>query len=500
MAVPTLHLTTDPPLETRADVLVLGVRKTDDGPTLLSDDPAFAPIAGALDDVGATGAIDEVVRLAPVAGSAAGIVLVGLGAGELTADAARGAVGAAVRRLTGVASVAVALPLHGADALLAALEGAGIASYAYLAYKSVAPTRRPPASVTVHAPGTLGPDESAALVRRATATAEAVHTVRDLVNAPPSDLYPASFADRVLELAEGLPVRVEVLDELALAEGGFGGLLGVGQGSSRPPRLVTVRYEPAEASGHLALVGKGITFDSGGLSLKPPGSMVGMKYDMTGAATALAVTLAAARLGLPTQVTAWLCLAENLPSGTATRPNDVLHMRGGATVEVLNTDAEGRLVLADGLVAASEEHPDAIIDIATLTGAARVAMGERTVPVMGDAALAARLVELAGQVGETFWSMPLPVELRASLDSDIADIANAKPGSTAGGMMLAGHFLQHFVGKVSAEPGAGPIAWAHLDIAGSANNAGAPHGEIGKGPTGVTVRTLLALTEVFSRP
>ena len=175
-----------------------------------------------------------------------------------------------------------------------------------------------------------------------------------------------------------------MLDEAALAAGGYGGILSVGGGSVRPPRLVVVRYSPAGATQHLALVGKGITFDSGGLSLKPPAGMVGMKYDMTGAVTALAVTIAAAKLALPVRITAWLCIAENMPSGSATRPNDVLRMRGGTTVEVLNTDAEGRLVLADGIVAASEEEPDAIIDVATLTGSARVAMGERYTPVMGD--------------------------------------------------------------------------------------------------------------------
>ncbi len=251
-----------------------------------------------------------------------------------------------------------------------------------------------------------------------------------------------------------------MLDEERLAAGGFGGILGVGQGSSRGPRLVIVRYAPAGATKHLALVGKGITFDSGGLSLKPAASMVGMKYDMTGAAVVLAATLAAARLGLPVAVTAWMCIAENLPSGTAIRPNDVLTIRGGATVEVLNTDAEGRLVLADGLVAASEEQPDAIVDVATLTGAARVAMGERTIPVMGDGELGALVVAAGEAAGESYWPMPLPAELRGLLDSDVADIANAKPGSTTGGMLLAGHFLRHFVGTRGEGADAVRIPWA----------------------------------------
>jgi leucyl aminopeptidase len=338
------------------------------------------------------------------------------------------------------------------------------------------------------------------LAARGIAVATAVHTVRDLVNTPPSDLYPETLTAAALDLAQALPLEVEVLDEQALEAGGFGGILGVGRGSVRPPRLVVVRYSPAGAIRHLALVGKGITFDSGGLSIKPAASMVGMKYDMTGAVTALAVTVAAATLGLPVRLTAWLCLAENMPSGSALRPNDVLHMRGGTTVEVLNTDAEGRLVLADGIVAASEEHPDAIIDIATLTGAARVAIGERYVPVMGDDDLVRRVIAAGASVGETFWAMPLPPELRQVLDSDVADIANAKPGNPNGGMLVAGHFLKEFVGTNGEGKDARPIPWAHLDIAGVANNGGSAYGLNGKGPTGATVRTLLALAEEFSAP
>jgi leucyl aminopeptidase len=260
-----------------------------------------------------------------------------------------------------------------------------------------------------------------------------------------------------------------------------------------------VEYAPEGAARHVALVGKGITFDSGGLSLKPPTGMVGMKYDMTGAATVLAVALAAARLALPLRVTAWLCLAENMPSGSAIRPNDVLRMRGGRTVEVLNTDAEGRLVLADGLVAASEEQPDAIIDVATLTGAAMVALGTRYVPVMGSDDLVADVVAAAKASGELFWPMPLPGELRATINSDVADIANANPGNTAGGMLLAGVFLQEFVGRAGDAEDAPRIPWAHLDIAGPAKGPAAPYGFTGKGPSAVSVRALLRLAEDISR-
>jgi leucyl aminopeptidase len=319
--------------------------------------------------------------------------------------------------------------------------------------------------------------------------------VRDLVNTPPNDLYPASFVERARAAVADLPIDVEELGPDELAAGGFGGILGVGQGSSRPPRLLVLRYRHDSALPHLAIVGKGITFDTGGLSLKPAAAMVGMKYDMTGAATALGAIIAAAQLEIPVRLTTWLCLAENMPSATAMRPNDVLTMRGGTTVEVLNTDAEGRLVMADGLAAASEEHPDALVDVATLTGAARVALGERYAGVMGDDALVAEVQAAAAETGELFWPMPLPPELRPQLKSEIADIANAKIGSTAAGMLLAGVFLREFVGAVSDEADAPRIPWAHLDIAGPANNPAAPFGYTPKGPSGVTVRLLVRLAE-----
>jgi leucyl aminopeptidase len=498
MPIPALTVSSSPLDAVEADALVLGVQKTPEGPRLLCDDPRFVSIAAALTAIGATGVSDELRRLPAPDGTTTPLALIGLGA-EVTTETLRAAAGSATRQLTGLQRVAIALPVLTPADTAAVLEGAAIGAYAYTEYRVAtrATTKTPATEIAVVAPAAAVEVDT---VSRASATAGAIHTVRDLVNTPPSDLYPETLAAAAVELAAGLPVDVEVLDEAALTAGGFGGILGVGQGSSRAPRLVVVRYAPAGATAHLALVGKGITFDSGGLSLKPPASMVGMKYDMTGSATVLAATLAVARLGLPVRVTAWMCLAENLPSGTAIRPNDVLRIRGGKTVEVLNTDAEGRLVLADGIVAASEEHPDAIVDVATLTGAARVAMGERVVPVMGDDELVARMIATGKVVGEAIWHMPLPAELRSVLDSDVADIANAKPGNPTGGMLVAAHFLQYFVGTTGDEPGAGRIPWAHLDIAGAANNAGSPHGELGKGPTGVTVRTLIGLAEEYSRP
>jgi leucyl aminopeptidase len=317
---------------------------------------------------------------------------------------------------------------------------------------------------------------------------EAVGIVRDLVTEVPNVLSPEELARRVVELSKGTDLRVEVLDENALERDGFGGILGIGAGSSRPPRLVIVRYSPKGAQRHIALVGKGITFDTGGLSIKPAHSMVGMKYDMTGAATVFAATRAIAERKLPIAVTAWLCIAENMPSGTAIRPNDVITIRGGKTVEVTNTDAEGRVVLADGLVAASEENPDYIIDIATLTGSARVALGHRIAGLMGDDIVTSSLMVASETVGEETWTMPLPEYLLPILASDVADIANSKIGNSAGGMLIGGIFLREFVGTNADGT---RIPWAHLDIAGPANNANAPYGFVPKGATGTMVRTLI---------
>lgn len=499
MAVPSLTLSTTDPLSSDAEVLVLGVRKTPDGPRLAVEDGAFPTVAAALAGIAATGANDELRRLPASDGSTAAIALIGLGAAPVSAETLRYAAGSAARQLTGIDSLALALPVTDAAEATAVLEGAAIGAYAYTGYRvaSIATTKTPADAITLHVPATLATD---GVVERAEAVGAAVHTVRDLVNTPPSDLYPETLAAAAADLARDLPIDVEILDEAALAEGGYGGILAVGSGSVRPPRLVVMRYSPADATKHVALVGKGITFDSGGLSLKPPAGMVGMKYDMTGSVTALATIVAAAKLGMPVRLTAWLCLAENMPSGSAVRPNDVLRMRGGTTVEVLNTDAEGRLVLADGIAAASEEEPDAIIDIATLTGAARVAMGERYCPVMGDDELVSRVIATGASVGETFWHMPLPAELRTAIDSDVADIANAKVGNTSGGMLLAGQFLRTFVGTTGEGDDARTIPWVHLDIAGVANNTGGPYGSIPKGATGTTVRTLIALAEDFSTP
>lgn len=496
MLIPTASAASSPATDVAADALIVLVRRTETGVVTLGLEGDVAEgVIARLTAIGMRGGVDESARVPSPDGIAApSIIAVGIAAPE-DPEAVRRAAGVAARAARGCTRIAVLSPA--VDMVQPAAEGALLGAYRFTDYRS----RRDDdtaidLSEVVMAGGSDGADED---VARAHVHATAVWTVRDLVNTPPNDLYPASFAERTRELADGVEVTVEELDEVTLRAEGFGGIVGVGQGSSRPPRLVVVRYTPRDDAPHLAIVGKGITFDTGGLSLKPPSAMVGMKYDMTGAATALAATLAIARRGLDVRVTAWLCLAENMPSSTATRPNDVLTMRGGTTVEVLNTDAEGRLVMADGIVAASEEHPDAIVDVATLTGAARVALGERYAGVMGDDELVARVRKAAESTGELIWPMPLPAELRPLLASDVADIANAKPGNTAAGMLLAGVFLQEFVGRTSEKDDAPRIPWAHLDIAGPANNSGTPFGYTPKGSSGVATRLLIGLAESFAR-
>jgi len=324
--------------------------------------------------------------------------------------------------------------------------------------------------------------------KRSKGLTEHVNFARDLINTPANDLWPAELASIASRKAKALGIRVEIWDEKKLEREKCGGISAVGRGSARPPRLVKLSY--GKSGPHIAIVGKGITFDTGGLSLKPAESMVGMKYDMAGAASALATVLAVAERKLRVRLDAYLCLAENMPSGSATRPGDVIRIRNGKSVEVLNTDAEGRLVMADGLSLAMETDPDHVIDIATLTGAASIALGNRYAGVMGEGKAVKSVLRAAEDAGELLWEMPLPQELRSLLDSEIADIANVKIGNRAGGMLIAGHFLAEFV-----KGGKKPLSWAHLDIAGPGNNAGAPYGSTPSGASGVMIRTLVTMVE-----
>ena len=313
--------------------------------------------------------------------------------------------------------------------------------------------------------------------------ADAVALVRDLVNTSPAQLYPASFAAEAERVAAASGLDVEVLDEHALADGGYGGIIGVGQGSVHQPRLVRLAYTHPDATKTVVYAGKGITFDSGGLSLKPPKAMETMKSDMGGAAAVLAALQAIAALGPAVNVVGYLPLAENMPGSTAQRPSDVITIYGGKTVEVLNTDAEGRLVLADALARSAADSPDLLVDVATLTGAQVVALGKRTYGVMSnDDAVRDGIVAAASRAGEAAWPMPLPEDLRKGLDSTVADLANVAPESQ-GGMLVAGLFLREFVPD--------GVRWAHLDIAGPAYHSGEPYGYTSKGGTGASVRTLI---------
>jgi len=307
-------------------------------------------------------------------------------------------------------------------------------------------------------------------------------------------LTPDSFTKKLaasFKAAGGLKagLKITIWDEKQLKSQGFGGIIGVGQGSANPPRLLHISYTPkAKNVKRFAFVGKGITFDTGGLNLKPGFGMEAMKCDMSGAAAVCAATLAIAELALPVAIECWAPLAENMPSDTATRPSDVITIFGGKTVEVLNPDAEGRLVLADAMMKAqsSKNKLDGMIDVATLTGAQVVALGTRTGAVMtNNQSFSDSFIAIAKETGEQFWPMPLPVELRASLDSPVADIANR--GDASGGMMVAGLFLKEFVSD--------DLPWLHLDIAGPAFNEGKPHGYTPVGGTGVSMRSLVRLVE-----
>jgi len=482
MSFPDLVFSTAPIRDSDADAILLALPPLDDDPSALEDWPG---LQAALTAIGFTGAVSAYHRVYVPESTPLPVAVVGIGA-DADAAAVRDAVGTGIRLLTGFASVGVAVRADDQGLWRAAAEGATLGGYRFEGYKSEAPTARA-ARIVVHGESEPAAEELAAVV----AAADAVALVKDLVSIPAEWLGPDDFAQRATEAVVGLPVEVQVLDEPALREAGYGGILGVGQGSDRPPRLVRLDYAPQGASRHVALVGKGITFDTGGLSLKPSASMVGMKYDMCGAATALSVLRAVATLALPVHVTAWLCIADNMPSGRATRPGDVLRMLDGTTVEVLNTDAEGRLVLADGLAAASREHPDVIVDVATLTGAITIALGTRHAGVMGDDGAVAAYLAAAAEAGELAWHLPLPAHMVDELDSPIADLQNAKIGDSAGGSLFAGLFLRHFVGRTSEDADAPRIPWVHVDIAGVGMHKGAGYGFTDKGPTGATVRSLI---------
>ena len=500
--MPTVEVVTTPLAQDDAAMVAVAVFAPASGER--TDAPALSPAAAALAEAAGLDLVAELQAAAfdaspgallrvPTRGSIPSptIAVVGVGmAADVNADTLRRAAAAVANAAERLDDVAVALvdvagadgvaDLDAATASQAVAEGIHLGAYRFASYRSEAP---PFALATVR----LHVAEDAAGAARtavdvAAVTASAACLARDLVNTPPQDKRPPALADRAVAEVADLPITSRVLDEQALLDGGYGGILGVGQGSSEPPRLVELTYAPDGADRHVVLVGKGITFDTGGISLKPSVSMETMKTDMAGAATVLATIKAAAQLELPVKVTALLALAENMPSGSATRVSDVLTMKDGTTVEVINTDAEGRLVLADALVHASELQPDAIVDVATLTGAIVVALGDRIGGLMaGDDALADALLAAGSAAGEPLWRLPLAgAQYGDRVEGAIADLKNT--GGREAGSIFAALFLQRFVGE--------GLAWAHLDIAGTAwtNNA---DGYQATGATGTPVRTLV---------
>jgi len=510
---PSVHVATSLPKRgVGSSVLIVPVVSAGDGdesedrpgavvaaaePFLTAD--VVAEIETSLKALEATGGNEQVHRLVVPSLPVASVLTVGLGKprAEWPADTIRRVAGVAARSIGGAEAVITtlaALPGEGVDS--AAVEGLILGSYRFTTFRSdkTAPKDVGLRKITVLASGTDGTKEAKKHSAHGAAVATAVATARDFVNTPPSHLFPADFAKRAKALGESVGLEVEVLDEKALQKAGYGGIVGVGQGSSRPPRLVRLTHrgsrlakaKKGKQAKRVALVGKGITFDTGGISIKPAASMHYMTSDMGGAAAVIATVTLAAQLELPIDVIATVPMAENMPSSTAYRPGDVLTQYGGTTVEVLNTDAEGRLILADAIVRACEDNPDYLIETSTLTGAQTVALGSRIPGVMGSEEFRDRVAGISQQVGENGWPMPLPDELKDDLKSTVADLANVS-GQRYAGMLVAGIFLREFV--------ADGVAWAHIDVAGPAYNTGGPWGYTPKGSTGVPTRTMFAVLE-----
>ncbi|HEX4819836.1 MAG TPA: leucyl aminopeptidase [Acidimicrobiales bacterium] len=408
-----------------------------------------------------------------------GRLLVGLGD---NGDGGRSAAAIAARVASRCARVATTLP-----ATQAVAEGFALGTYQFAKYRS---KPKPNRIESVAFVGTTAASAKTA-VQRGARIAEAVGVARDLVNEPGGELTPPVLADAITEVAKKAGLKVKVLEENAIKKAGYEGLLAVNRGSEHPARFVELTYEPSgNARATVALVGKGITFDSGGLSIKPTDGMASMKSDMGGAAAIVGALSAARDVGVKVRVRAFLPLTDNMLGGDAQRVGDVIRYKNGTTVEVMNTDAEGRLILADGLIAASKENPAAIVDLATLTGAQVVALGSKVAAVLGNHDGWVEQVRAAGDSsGEPIWPLPLWAEYRRDLDSPIADLKNV--GTRSAGTIVAALFLKEFVPE--GQP------WAHLDIAGP-SWSDRDDAEFSAGGTGFGVRTLLELLRTFKKP
>ncbi|HVM13573.1 MAG TPA: leucyl aminopeptidase [Egibacteraceae bacterium] len=493
--MPTFEFSPQAPTAVEADAVVTFATKDDDGAVLGADAESFGhalqiDLAEWLAGIAFDGDLGKVARV-PTRGNAAApaLLVVGLGkTADVTFATLRKGAGAAARHATRDSTLALVLPgEHGvagdtAAAAQAVTEGLALGAYAFTAYRTKDHDTPSLDAVLLLAGEGIEADPVRDGMGVGQVVAEGVNLTRDLVNTPPFAKRPPALATRIAEVAKASDLKAKILDEKALAKGGFGGILGVGQGSGEPPRLVELTYDPARAKGHVVLVGKGITFDSGGLSLKTNDGMKTMKSDMSGAAAVVGAMSVLPALKVRTRVTGLLALAENMPSGDAIRVSDVLTHYNGTTVEVLNTDAEGRLVLADALALAAERKPDAIIDLATLTGAQIIALGNQIAGLMGsDDHLLADLEEAAEATGEQVWRLPLPPEYAEHLKSEVADLKNIGKGREAG-TIVAGLFLKEFTGD---------RPWAHLDIAGPAFSEEGDAFTTAKGGTGVAVRTLV---------
>lgn len=436
---------------------------------------------------GVGGKVDQVAEL-----DLPGLRVVGVGLGadlDLDPEDLRRAAGVGVRRIlsrqgTTKRRILISMDANTTAQVRAVAEGALLASYRFRKLT------REPAAPGAESIGILGSSRSCQQgIAAARITSRAVCVARDWTNLPPNLLGPNDLAEQARGYLKDAKIEFEVLDERALEKAGFGGILAVGSGSARPPRLVRLDYRPRGAKKHLTLVGKGITYDSGGYNLKTAESLKTMKCDMAGAAAVIAATRAIADLGLTVHVTAYAPLAESMISGSAYRPSDVLRIFDGTTVENIDSDCEGRIVLADALARANADHPDMIVDIATLTGACMVALGTQVAGLLAsDDEAADRLLDAAETAGEEFWQLPITAHARKQLPSEVADLRSK--ADRYGGALFAGAFLQHFVDE--------KIAWAHLDIAGPAWNAGTAHDYVPAQATGMGIRTLIALATLMS--
>jgi leucyl aminopeptidase len=499
--VAELRLSDTASAEIEVGALVIPLLRSEHGPMLPPGHglprSAHTHLREAIQTLRLTGEVDEVTlipgvpRLFSPLVALAGVGALEAGLGPIGERIRRG-IGAAVRRLAGFEHVAVILPGTSADDLRAAAEGAALG-----AYSVSSPRRRSTAEWPVQRITLLGATDAAdpaavAAVRRSEVLGGAVAVCRDVVNEPAALLTPSRFAAAIRAETDGTAVRTTTLSGAALAQAGYGGLTAVGAGSAHPPVLVQMSYRPPGATRHLALVGQGITAGSGGRRVRQADGGPGTTADMAGAAAVAATVLATATLRLPLAVTGWLALAENPASADAARPGEVVRVRRGTTVEIIDADAKGRLALADALVDAAHATPDAIVGIAALTGAPVAALGPRIGPVLGThEALVAAVQAAAERAGEPVWPLPIPEDVDLSIHSPVADVAHH--GSPSGGIRYAAGFLSRFVRTEDRV-----IPWAHLDVAGPAVNHGTPFGYTPTGATGYGVSTLVTLAENFA--